>query len=66
MLAGTEVPHDQKDSPHITQNEALLFESSSPGKKGYSFPNSMCPPVDADTRRLARAMCATKSKAFPK
>jgi glycine dehydrogenase subunit 2 len=32
---------------HITQNEALLFETSSPGKKGYQLPELDVPAVDA-------------------
>ncbi len=32
---------------HITQNEALLFEISSPGKKGYQLPDLDVPAVDA-------------------
>ena len=33
---------------HLTQNEPLLFESSSPGQEGAtSFPSWTCPPVDA-------------------
>jgi glycine dehydrogenase subunit 2 len=32
---------------HISQNEALLFERSSPGKKGYQLPALDVPPVDA-------------------
>src|SRR5262249_42796793 len=31
---------------HITQNERLLFELSSPGKKGYQLPDLDVPPVD--------------------
>jgi len=31
---------------HITQNEDLLFEQSSPGKKGYQLPELDVPPVD--------------------
>ncbi len=31
---------------HITQNEALLFETSSPGKKGYQLPELDVPEVD--------------------
>lgn len=31
---------------HITQNEALLFELSSPGKKGYQLPDLDVPAVD--------------------
>ena len=37
----------KKVRPHITQNEALLFESSSPGKKGYQLPELDVPAVDA-------------------
>src|ERR1051326_515180 len=36
----------QKVRPHISQNEALLFERSSPGKKGYQLPALDVPPVD--------------------
>ena len=36
-----------KVRPHITQNEDLLFERSSPGKKGYQLPALDVPPVDA-------------------
>ena len=32
---------------HPTQNEALLFERSSPGKKAYQLPDLDVPPVDA-------------------
>ena len=35
-----------KVRPHITQNEPLLFESSSPGKKGYQLPELDVPHVD--------------------
>jgi len=34
---------------HITQNELLLFEQSSPGKKGYQLPELDVPSVDAET-----------------
>ncbi|MEX2260967.1 MAG: aminomethyl-transferring glycine dehydrogenase subunit GcvPB [Bryobacteraceae bacterium] len=37
----------KKVRPHITQNEALLFEMSSPGKKGYQLPALDVPAVDA-------------------
>ena len=37
----------QKTRPHITQNEPLVFELSSPGKKGYQLPDLDVPPVDA-------------------
>jgi glycine dehydrogenase subunit 2 len=32
---------------HLSQNESLLFEISSPGKKGYQLPELDVPPVDA-------------------
>jgi glycine dehydrogenase subunit 2 len=36
----------RKVRPHITQNEALLFEQSSPGKRGYQLPALDVPDVD--------------------
>ena len=36
----------RKVRPHINQNEALLFERSSPGKRGYQLPPLDVPPVD--------------------
>ena len=36
----------EKVRPHITQNELLLFELSSPGKKGYQLPSLDVPAVD--------------------
>jgi glycine dehydrogenase subunit 2 len=38
----------KKVSRHIIQNEALLFEESSPGKRGYQLPELDVPPVDAE------------------
>jgi glycine dehydrogenase subunit 2 len=35
-----------KARPHVTQNEPLLFEISSPGKKGYQLPELDVPAVD--------------------
>ncbi len=35
-----------KVRPHITQNEPLIFEHSSPGKKGYQLPPLDVPSVD--------------------
>ena len=32
---------------HVSQNEALLFERSSPGKKAYQLPALDVPPVEA-------------------
>src|SRR5262245_26672667 len=37
----------EKVRPHITQSESLLFEISSPGKKGYQLPELDVPPIDA-------------------
>ncbi len=39
----------EKVRSHLTQNELLLFEQSSPGKKGYQLPELDVPPVDAAT-----------------
>ena len=36
----------KKTTPHITQNEPLLFEISSPGKRGYQLPDLDVPAVD--------------------
>jgi glycine dehydrogenase subunit 2 len=38
----------KKVSRHIVQNEPLLFEQSSPGKKGYQLPALDVPSVDAE------------------
>src|SRR5436190_22653293 len=38
----------KKVRPHLTQNEPLLFEISSPGKRGYQLPELDVPPVDAE------------------
>jgi glycine dehydrogenase subunit 2 len=37
----------KKVTQHLSQNEALLFERSSPGKKAYQLPDLDVPPVDA-------------------
>jgi glycine dehydrogenase subunit 2 len=36
----------RKVRSHISQNEPLLFELSSPGKKGYQLPELDVPPID--------------------
>ena len=41
------VGNRQKVSAHLTQNEALIFEKSSPGKKAYKLPPLDVPEVDA-------------------
>jgi glycine dehydrogenase subunit 2 len=38
----------KKVSPHIVQNEPLLFEQSSPGKRGYQLPELDVPAVNAE------------------
>ncbi len=37
----------RKSRTHVNQNEALLFEQSSPGKRGYKLPELDVPAVDA-------------------
>src|SRR5271170_2164165 len=37
----------RKVTAHLTQNEALTFEKSSPGKRGYKLPPLDVPEVDA-------------------
>ena len=36
-----------KATTHVNQNEALIFEKSSPGKKAYRMPALDVPAVDA-------------------
>jgi hypothetical protein len=51
----------RKVSPHITQNEPLLFEVSSPGKRAYQLPALTCPP-SIRLEFWARRTFATKSR----
>ena len=37
----------KKATHHVNQNEGLIFERSSPGKKGYRLPPLDVPDVDA-------------------
>jgi glycine dehydrogenase subunit 2 len=53
-----------KVRPHITQDELLLFEQSSPGKKGYQLPDLDVPPVDAATA-LGGANVRSEIAGFP-
>ena len=48
----------KKTRPHITQNEPLIFERSSPGKRGYQLPDLDVPAVDA-----AQALGADNTRA---
>ena len=54
----------EKVRPHITQNEALLFEISSPGKKGYQLPELDVPAVDA-AEALGAANVREEIEDFP-
>src|SRR5205085_956307 len=53
-----------KVRPHITQNELLLFESSSPGKKGYQLPPLDVPAIDA-REALGSANVRAEIEGFP-
>ena len=53
-----------KVRPHITQNELLLFEQSSPGKKGYQLPELDVPAVDA-AAALGAANVRVEIDGFP-
>jgi glycine cleavage system P protein (glycine dehydrogenase) subunit 2 len=54
----------KKTRPHITQNEPLLFEISSPGKKGYQLPELDVPSVDAKAT-LGAANVREEIEGFP-
>ncbi len=49
---------------HISQNEPLLFELSSPGKKGYQLPELDVPPADA-AEALGAANVRAGIEGFP-
>src|SRR5436305_10862614 len=54
----------KKTRPHITQNEPLLFERSSPGKKGYQLPDLDVPAVDPE-QALGAANTRAEITDFP-
>ncbi len=54
----------RKTRPHITQNEPLLFEMSSPGKKGYQLPELDVPAVDPK-KALGSAAVRAEIEGFP-
>ncbi len=54
----------KKVRPHITQNEPLLFERSSPGKIGYQLPDLDVPAVNAE-EALGKANTRTEIEDFP-
>ena len=53
-----------KVKEHLSQNEALLFERSSPGKKAYQLPELDVPPVDA-AEALGAANVRAEIEGFP-
>ena len=54
----------RKTRPHITQNEPLLFEISSPGKKGYQLPELDVPAVNPSDA-LGAANVRDEIEGFP-
>ncbi|MCC6589782.1 MAG: aminomethyl-transferring glycine dehydrogenase subunit GcvPB [Bryobacterales bacterium] len=54
----------KKVRPHLTQNESLLFEISSPGKKAYQLPELDVPAVDA-AEALGEANVRHEIQHFP-
>ena len=54
----------KKVRQHINQNEPLLFENSSPGKRGYQLPPLDVPPVDA-AAVLGAANTRSEIEGFP-
>ena len=54
----------KKVSKHIVQNESLLFEQSSPGKRGYQLPPLDVPEVDAELA-LGHGNVRTEIEDFP-
>jgi glycine dehydrogenase subunit 2 len=49
---------------HLTQNESLLFERSSPGKRGYQLPDLDVPPVDP-AKVLGKGNVRPEIEGFP-
>ena len=54
-----------KVTTHLSQNEALLFERSSPGKKAYQLPELDVPAVDAAEALGAENVRASTSSPTP-
>src|SRR5581483_6715049 len=54
----------EKVSKHIVQNEPLIFELSSPGKRGYQLPELDVPPVAPD-QVLGRNNVRSEIEDFP-
>jgi glycine dehydrogenase subunit 2 len=54
----------KKVRPHINQNEGLIFEISSPGKRGYQLPDLDVPAVDA-VEALGQGNVRAEIEEFP-
>jgi glycine dehydrogenase subunit 2 len=54
----------KKVTPHLSQNELLVFERSSPGKKAYQLPDLDVPAIDA-AQALGAANVRTEIEGFP-
>src|SRR5688572_29005120 len=54
----------RKTRSHVTQNEPLVFEMSSPGKKAYQLPELDVPPVDP-TQAIGTAHVREEIEDFP-
>ncbi len=54
----------RKVRQHINQNEALIFEESSPGKNGYQLPNLDVPSIDP-AQALGSANVRAEIENFP-
>jgi hypothetical protein len=57
--------HDPESPQHLSQNEALLFERSSPGKRAWQLPELDVPAVDA-AEALGAANVRAEIEGFPK
>src|ERR1700761_78837 len=54
----------EKVTPHLSQNESLIFERSSPGKKAYQLPALDVPEVDP-AEALGAANVRSEIEGFP-
>ncbi|MEJ7615685.1 MAG: hypothetical protein WKF30_01625 [Pyrinomonadaceae bacterium] len=57
--------HTPKATPHVTQNEALIFERSQPGRVGYSLPPLDVPEIALDDLLPAEYQRADDLAGFP-
>src|ERR1700761_4336286 len=54
----------EKVTPHLSQNESLIFERSSPGKKAYQLPELDVPAVDPE-EALGKQNVRSEIEDFP-